>query len=348
MKELNLRILLRAKREVIKLFGFSPIKKVSFVRSEKPPGINFGVLSEYSPASMIEIHDPRSNQVLGHYFQARKTFTARDVILEPRLGLIYSVNGELISESTNWPIGQLYNSFPWNPRNLKKSIEVENALYMPSTPFGHWLMEDLPILLFALSVEPDAPILVLENPPKYVSDFLSLLNRNIIYLQGPVRVKSLIMVQKNQDSGWPHPHDLKILEDFNPFGRMPLSSPTRKIYASRRNVKRSPKNEIEIEKLFERNGFEIVQMDKLDLLDEIKLMSETCVLAGVHGSALSNVIWMQKGSKVLEIVNENYWTEAGHRLCFLRECQYEPFEYFGEFESEISLASIESWLLKLN
>jgi capsular polysaccharide biosynthesis protein len=227
-------------------------------------------------------------------------------------------------------------------------IPLTSAIFIPSSAFGHWLMEDLPLVIFALKIDLNAPVLVASNPPKFVSDFLQIINREIIYLDGPVRIDSLILIQKNQDSGWPHPKDLETLNQFVPFSTIKTQLPaTKKIYASRRGVKRSPMNEHEVGNLFQEFGFEVFQLENLNLLEEIKLLSNTLTIAGVHGSALSNVIWMPPGGHMIDIANDNYWTEAGHRLAFLQECQYDFHLYGGAFNAPISINALRKQLKEI-
>lgn len=345
MKQNTLRVLLKAKRQLASATRYRPSNSVSLNRQEKPNGISFEILASYSEALIAEINDPRSGLNRGHLFEPRNAYVVRNIIFEPRLGLIYSKDGNLIEESTNWPIFQFYNSFPWNPSPRLKKIHLDSAIFLTSSAFGHWLMEDLPLTVFALGLHPKAPILVASNPPKFVSDFLKLIDREVIYLDGPVEVDSLIFVQKNQDSGWPHPKDLETLNQFEPFSlAKSKKSPERKIYTSRQGSKRSPRNEAAIEGLFRDSGFEVFRMETLDLLDEIQLMSETAIIAGVHGSALSNIIWMPHGGLMIDIVNDDYWTEAGHRLAHFKTSTYEYVKYYGAFESEISIVSLENEL----
>lgn len=342
MKQNHLRVGLKLKREAVRFVGYKPGNSVSLDRHELPNKVPHEITASYSVPFAIEIYDPRSKQLRGHYFQGRNAFELYDVIFEPRLGLVYTTDGELVEESTNWPIAQLYNSFPWNPgKNLNK-LNLASAIFLPSSAFGHWLMEDLPLTIFAMSLDVNAPLLVARNPPKYVADFLAIAGRKVIFLDGPVNVSALTLVQKNQDSGWPHPTDLKTLRQFEPFllSTEPNLSAGR-IYTSRRGSKRSPANESQIEDLFRNNGYEICQMDRFNLLDEIRLMSQTSVIAGVHGSSLANIIWMPEGASMLDIVNDNYWTEAGHRLAHLRESNYHPVIYKGEFDSKVNLIDIE-------
>jgi hypothetical protein len=348
MKQVALRAALKVKREFIHAMGYQPGQSISLDRHEKPSLVSHDVLTTYSKALVSEIYDPRSQLMRGHYFNERKVYLLKDIVLEPRLGLVYSRDGYLVEESTNWPIYQFYNSFPWTPKKTIPKSVLPTAIFLPSSAFGHWLMEDLPLAIFALRFYPQAPVLVASNPPKFVMDFLKIINRDVIYLDGPMQIDSLILVQKNQDSGWPHPKDLETLNLFEPFRSAKAETPaTKKVYASRRGAKRSPKNEYEIEMLFQEYGFDVFQLEQLDLLEEIKLLSTTSVIAGVHGSALSNVIWMPVGGKMFDIVNDNYWTEAGHRLAFLQECQYHYHRYLGAVDSPISIIQLQKQLAEI-
>ena len=71
------------------------------------------------------------------------------------------------------------------------------------------------------------------------------------------------------------------------------SSPTRKVWVSRSKARRPVKNYIEIKNFLIDKGFEIVNLEDLSSEEKIKLMSETKILAGLHGSGLTNVIYEQ-------------------------------------------------------
>jgi hypothetical protein len=341
MKQNTLRAKLRLKRNLFSVLGYKPGKSVSLVRTETLCGTKNEIITKYDESFALDLHDPRSNKNIGHFFQERNVYKLHDVILEPKNGLVFTTDGKLIEESTNWPIFQMYNSFPWNPKGKIQKLDLDSAIYIASSAFGHWLMEDLPLTLFSMSLDRNLPLLVSSRPPKFVRDFLEIAQREVIYMDGPVRLNSLIMVQKNQDSGWPHPKDLSTLNNFEPFQIVGEEiRPLKKIYASRRGARRSPKNEVEIEKLFLDKGFEVHDLGEFDLKSEIRLMKETLILAGVHGSALVNNIWMPRGGTMVDIVNENYWTEAGHRLAQLNENYYKYLVYKGGYRDEVDLKDV--------
>lgn len=334
-----------AKRKLVELLRYNPKQFVSLERLERPSRVQAERICEYSKSSAVEIIDPRNGSLKGHYFQERFTFLIRNVIIEPMQGLIYSEEGALIMESTTWPLPHAYSSFPWNPGNNLKRLHIKAGILLTSNAFWHWLIEDLASTIFALQIDSNSPILVADNPPKYVLDFLATVDREVIFLKGPVQVDSLILVGKGKDSGWPHPIDLDILSEFKPFTQAnQANSPPKRVYVSRRASKRSPENEEEIERMFSARNFEILRLEDLNLLDKIELLSNVSFLAGVHGAGLGNLIWLKKDSNVLDIANENYWTESIHRAAFLKDVNYNFLVYEGSFDNSISIEELENAL----
>lgn len=349
MKQDVLRARMLAKRKIVRALNYTPGNSISLDRHEKPSTVSNERIEMYSNSSTVEIYDPRSELPRGHYFQQRYAYRANNVILEPKQGLIYSSEGTLVEESTNWPIFQMYDSFPWNPKNNVKTLEIESAIFLPSSAFWHWLIEDLPPTIFALGLDSNSPILVAKNPPKYVRDFLTTLDREVIFLDGPVKVNSLIFVGKSQDSGWPHPKDLDVVVNYGPFAQVrDFSSAPGKIYVSRRASRRSPSNEVEIEELFLSRDFRVVRLEEMNLLDEIRLMSSVSFIAGVHGAGMANMIWMPPESKLFDIANDNYWTESGHHATYMLGIEYNYSIYKGELTGAVSIEEVRQKLDSFN
>lgn len=337
----NARIEAFLRRKAVQFLGFNEVSSVGIERGNSKALLNFETICQYSNGYATEIFDPRISSTRGHYYQERSAYLVKNVILEPRQGLVYSAAGELIDESTSWQTAHVYNSFPWNPKKDVRELLLESAIYITSNTFYHWLIEDLASTIFCLGLNPTSPILVAKNCPPFVLDFLNTTNREIIFLSGPVKVKSLMMVARGKNSGWPHPRDIKELLSYQPFAlALKEQIPDRGIYISRRNARRSPANEIEVEEAFRNLGFEVIELEKLTLLDQISSLSQARIIAGVHGAGLTNAIWQKKGSKVLDIVNENYWTECFHRLCALKDVQYVFHVCEGRIQDAIALPGL--------
>jgi capsular polysaccharide biosynthesis protein len=146
----------------------------------------------------------------------------------------------------------------------------------------------------------------------------------------------MLMVTKQQDSGWMHPKDLDMLNKFKEKVLKSNSKSEERIYATRNFLTRSPKNESAIENIFKDRGFTILRMEDLNFIDEINLLHSTNILAGVSGSWQFNSIWMKSNSQIIDIVNENYWTELIHRVCEMKALDYKWFIYNGAFSSEVN------------
>jgi hypothetical protein len=343
-----LRAKLHLKRRLLTFFGFKPKSYISLYNLEKSTEVEMSFLKIYSAPFVIEGMDKRNSRSQGHYFAERNINIVKDVIVEPKQGILYSKNGKFIVESSTWDQLQQYVSFPWNPRGISRSLDIENAIVLSSNPYGHWLIEDLGPTIAAMQCNRNAPLLVAKNHPKYVSDFLATTKREIHFLSGPTLVKSVLHVEKGNDSGWVHSVDVKTILDYEPFAlARRQNSSIKRVYASRVGLKRSPENEDEIAELFRSFGFSIVNLATLNLLDEISLIANTDVLAGVHGSTFVNQIWMKKDSIAFEIVNKNYWTEMDLDQYLGLGIQKEIHSYIGVPTEAVPIEPLELKLKSL-
>ena len=342
-----LRLKLRVKRELLRKIRYYPNNFISIYRAEKKP-ISFAEKVEnYSQIVIQEIYDPRSERMMGHLFNPRDIFKLTNVIIEPNQGLIYSKDGQLISESTNWTTSNLYESFPWNPRKTIKKVKLNDVINLTSNAFGHWLVHDLGSIIYLMEKFPNSPILVYKNASRFVFELLKKLDKEVILCDGPVQVASILMVTKQNDGGWMHPKDLEIMQKFSEQFKLSKGDSSQRIYASRRQLKRSPKNEEEVENLFKAFNFKILRLEEINFIDEINLMNSTQILAGVHGSWLYNCIWMNKGTKTLDIVNENYWTELNHRVPAMKSIDYKWIIYPGNYEDPVDMKNLEKTLASI-
>lgn len=336
------------KKVLIRFLNFKVVPVEAIKRKERKSTFHFVWLRNFSQKNLREILDPRSGVLHGHFYQARDVYQLSDVILEPKQGLMYSSQGSLIEESTSWDVMQVYNSFPWNPRKRIDRLNISSAIVLTSNSFYHWLIEDLPLTINLLELFPNSPVIVATDLPPYAAEFLNLSGRQAIKLDDAAMVKSIIMIAKGKDCGWPHPEDLKVLRNYLPFAKnFQTVIASKRSYISRKNSSRSPSNESEIERLFESFGFEILVLEKMSLAEQIQAISSSTLIAGIHGAGLTNAVWLSKGSRVLDIANENYWTECFHRLCSLCEVEYVPFVYPGELQNSISITDLEYQIREL-
>ena len=342
---LSNRLKVALKRKVFEAFGFPSVETISLYR-KKSPSIPSRIVADYAPMIPITINDPRSTLDVGHFFNSRAIREIHDVILEPTQALLYSPSGKIISESTSWPSANVASSFPWKPRKSRRE-NIDSGIPLSSSSYYHWLMEDLPGTISALNINSDFPLLISKTAPSYVLDFIKVSNRPHRLLKNPANVRKLIITEKQTDTGWPHPRDIETLEQFRDLHLPSKKEVKTKIYISRRFSKRSPRNEADVELLFEDFGFQVIYSERMDFLSQIEVCKQASYIAGIHGAGLSNMVFANPGCKVLEIANANWWNECFHRLAFLKKHQYNHFLYEGKIDDALDLKKLKSRLTEI-
>ena len=59
----------------------------------------------------------------------------------------------------------------------------------------------------------------------------------------------------------------------------------------------------------------LVDPGELSISEQIKMFSEAKVVIGLHGGALTNVVWMDNAGKLVEVLNHAYRTTDYQRIC---------------------------------
>ncbi|MCT7963308.1 glycosyltransferase family 61 protein [Laspinema sp. D1] len=91
-----------------------------------------------------------------------------------------------------------------------------------------------------------------------------------------------------------------------------------RIYISRsKATHRRVINETEIVSYLEQYGFQSVQLESIPLSDQILLFSSAKVIVAPHGGGLTNIVFCNPGTKILELFSPNYvngcfWTISNH------------------------------------
>lgn len=175
-----------------------------------------------------------------------------------------------------------------------------------SANYFHWMTDCMPRIWEGLERDPSSPIILPESYRSlgYVTQTLDLLKLKVEYFKSRenLRVDTLILTARTAT-----------FPNFNP----PLTqktreklatgvgkSPWKKVYVSRKLApKRKAHNELEVELKLRKRGFEIVYAEQLTVKQQIDLMAETKLLACLHGAALTNILFLPKEAKVLELRN---------------------------------------------
>ena len=104
----------------------------------------------------------------------------------------------------------------------------------------------------------------------------------------------------------------------------PQANPSRKIYFKRGdNAERKVINESAVIRLLETNGFEIITPDELSICEQVALVLQSKIIIGVHGAALSNLLFSQEKTSVIEIFSPDYFrTDCYYTLSLALNLNY--------------------------
>jgi len=109
--------------------------------------------------------------------------------------------------------------------------------------------------------------------------------------------------------GPPDIHRPEIIKEIHTILTKDLSpiAPTRLVYLSRQKApKRKIINNSEVETALVSMGFEVVYAEELSFDEQRKIFYETKILITPHGAGLSNVLFMQPQTKVIEIKKDSW------------------------------------------
>ncbi len=103
----------------------------------------------------------------------------------------------------------------------------------------------------------------------------------------------------------------------------------KRIYITRNSAKsRRILNEDELLKILEPFGVESVQLESMSVLEQAALFSQAELIIAPHGSGLTNLVFCQPGTKVIELFSPNYVYHCYWWISNLVELDY--YYYIGE------------------
>jgi hypothetical protein len=315
--EANLRF---TRQTLMKLFGVPWNRTISALYS---PVINqkVQIVSKVSEGLTLRTSDDSFfGASLEHHFVPRYLFRIRGALINLSYGDVYmrsEVDGKwnLVAETSEWPIESRvqYARLPSDSSRYPKLRGVY-AKGLLSTGFYHRLTEEIPTL-FSFS---EKTRLVVRNRDREILQQYGLINFELVGEKGFIEVETLEVISKGTDVGYLHPFNRKVLT--NSFCKNQKMVASRKIYLSRKELRRSILNEEEVIDLVKPKGFEVVDSGTMSIQEQIKLFSEAKFVIAPHGGAITNLLYSSDASLLeilpLERINRCFeWQSlvCGHR-----------------------------------
>lgn len=209
------------------------------------------------------------------------------------------------------------------PVRLKKATWITERVYHNHS---HWLTAHLPKLLLLREKGMLGQVLLPPQRTAAIDGSLRMLGLEPEAFQTydptrPLVVEELTILGTDRF----RPELLQLVPQA--FGVADAPRPHRKVFISRlRAARRRLLNEEEIWSLLEPQGFERVMMEDMTFAAQVKLMQETAALVAPHGAGLTNMIFCQQGTHIVEMAdlsfpNPNFYALAaamGHHYWLVR------------------------------
>lgn len=183
-----------------------------------------------------------------------------------------------------------------------------------SLGYFHWFADALTRAELVINYTHKYPLILpaeFEKIP-YINKSLEMLDIPCIYLEKnkPSKVQELLITSYTAPTGNYNKALLQSLsnrfrkwvEKNNEKNNNNLPHSKHKIFVSRANTyRRRISNEHEILPIINNYGFEVIHPENISFEEQVKLFYSTAVLVGLHGAGLTNMIFMQPGSTIIEI-----------------------------------------------
>ena len=283
--------------------------------------MNDYVIIDELPVSTVTLGNC-SDKFRGHKpDQTKYVFHIKDAVIDPVSGYFYDSKLAFIAESSSFSVEHALMRWLNRPTKTPKYLHEGEAIFLGSSAYYHWLIEDFPAYLHALDRHPKAETLIYSHAPKYVFDALELLKVKPKLVSSPIQVRNLFFVSKGS-ALQAHSEDTRRLSEFRNTYRHPNQSQEKYIYISRLNQNRFPLNEIDVQKIFIERGFKIFDLAQIDLQSQINVFDSASVVAGTHGAGLANLVWTSTHSVSFEITR-NTFPDCFKVIADLKSIQYE-------------------------
>lgn len=207
-----------------------------------------------------------------------------------------------------------YDNAKNNPNNLITFDDDETYLVAHHPWFGnyyHWINETI-LRLWMVKDQSSNMILLLpseEQLPPFAKTSLKIFNfKDIFYIppEKSVLVRNLCMPELKPTMASYHSQSLQSLnETFTTYVNLKTSVDVNlgeRIYVSRRKYKRRwISNEDEVIALVAKYDFKIVYNEDYSFFEQVSFYSKAKYLITIHGAGMTNMLFMQKNSQILEL-----------------------------------------------
>jgi capsular polysaccharide biosynthesis protein len=179
--------------------------------------------------------------------------------------------------------------------------------------YWHWLFDSVSRLSLMDRFPADTKVITPPLTPwmRWFLERLGLDNRIIETEATALRVEHFYFSSPSTMTGCWNPYAVDFLRrSFLSYGSPPSVSLPKRFYIIREGYTRGISNEQEVRNYFKSEGWALIAPETLSIPDQIALFRDAEAIAGLHGSALTNLLWCSQGASVIEFTPADFMSGA--------------------------------------
>lgn len=205
----------------------------------------------------------------------------------------------------------------------------------------HFIIETLPRVLHIKRTFPEARFVTSQEVGPFARGVFDQLGIGIEKLEaGHVLQPEKAILCDHPIRFWPRHSDLLAIRDAlidSGAGKQVESSEV--VYVSRSRSSRSLRSEHLLENAVANVGVRVVFLEEIPLREQVRMFAMTRLVIGPHGAGLSNIAFMQPGSRVVEISSGDGWEPCYRRMAAIMGLEYVFLPAPGDAESPYGSAT---------
>jgi hypothetical protein len=192
--------------------------------------------------------------------------------------------------------------------------------------YWHWLFDSVTRLSLMDRFPADTKVITPPLTPwmRWYLERLGLENLIIETDATALRVEHFYFSSPSSMTGCWNPYAVAFLRrSFLPYGSPPSDSLPKRFYIIREGYTRGISNEQEVRNYFKSQDWSLIAPEKLSIPDQIALFRDAEAITGLHGSALTNLVWCSPGASVIEFIPVNFMSGAFEWLARFNSLDHE-------------------------
>jgi len=194
----------------------------------------------------------------------------------------------------------------------RKSVRKEGNYLLAFDDFSHggyyhWMLETLPKIFSLKEYHDDYVLLLPDRIDKVRAESLKVfgnIKTEIIPKNQYFKIKGELLAIDR--IAYKTHHRIEVLKPLRKLFLSHFSAPHvasyEKIFISRKQTERRHiVNEKEVIDVISHFGFKTLYLDEFTLEEQINIFSKAKIVIGIHGAGLSNILFMEKNTKLLEL-----------------------------------------------